>query len=244
MKIKRLILLSLFIGIIFSGCSTIEKYKLEQKQLAPPNENTVHVALDRHQDCDTSSFKIKEYFSADTTKGNISLAAGSTINVRYIGINCPESMGQVEYLGPEASEFTEQQLLNSEEIILEIDGNAIFDNHSRLLAHVFVDGESLQKKILEKGYGKTAYLYDEYKYIDEYRAAEDQARASRLNIYSIDGYATKDTNGYNMDVVKPEVLARESLSELEENFEKKLIDKAVDVLTENLFQIQLIARSH
>lgn len=43
MKIKRLILLSLFIGIIFSGCSTIEKYKLEQKQLAPPMENTVPV---------------------------------------------------------------------------------------------------------------------------------------------------------------------------------------------------------
>lgn len=75
------------------------------------------------------------------------------------------------------------------------------DKYGRYLVHVFIDGQSIQEKLLLEGLVRVAYLYNEYNYIDMYRTAEQIAKDDRLNIWSIPGYVD-DKNGFNMEVIK------------------------------------------
>ncbi len=63
------------------------------------------------------------YVDGDTTHFNVSAdAIGSTIlKARYLGINTPESTGQIEPWGKKASEYTKSVLSSATSIILESD---------------------------------------------------------------------------------------------------------------------------
>ena len=102
--------------------------------------------------------------------------------IRMIGINAPE---KGEAYGDDAKKFVNNKMKNAKEIILESDPNADFeDKYGRHLVWVFVDGELLQKEIVEKGLARVAYLYDDYLYTDELFKAEDYAKANKLGIWN------------------------------------------------------------
>ena len=90
--------------------------------------------------------------------------------VRMLAIDTPESVHpnkDVEYYGKEASEYTCNKVTNAKKIELEYDDNSDKeDKYNRLLAWVYVDGKLLQEDLIENGYAKMAYLYGNYKYMD------------------------------------------------------------------------------
>ena len=153
-----------------------EKKAEEKPKSKDTNSNRIAVQLDRVVDGDTA------YFIVD----------GVSENTRFLLIDTPETKSPntcVQPYGQEASDRL-KQLLSSGNITIEYDGPKR-DKYDRLLAHVFVDGKSVQETLLEEGLARIAYIYDPpYKYMDQYEAAEQRAKSAGKNIWSKSGYVT------------------------------------------------------
>lgn len=108
-------------------------------------------------------------------------------SVRMLAIDTPESVHPtkgIEYYGKEASDFTCDKLSNAKVIELEYDDNSDkLDKYDRLLAWVFVDDELLQQTLIEQGYAKVAYLYDDYKYTKMLEEKQELASAKNKGIW-------------------------------------------------------------
>ncbi len=113
------------------------------------------------------------------------LIDGENTKMRFLAIDTPESTNKIEEYGKEASEYTCSMLTNAKVIEIEYDENASgTDKYGRDLGWIFVDGELLQKKIIESGLGKIAYLYDDYKYTSILEEAESQAKENKVGMWS------------------------------------------------------------
>ena len=91
------------------------------------------------------------------------------IKARFLAIDTPEteysSKGEQPY-GKEASEYTCNKLKKAKKIELEYDSNSDkTDKYDRHLVWVWTDGNLLQKDLVNKGYAKVTYLYNDYKNI-------------------------------------------------------------------------------
>lgn len=119
------------------------------------------------------------------------LIDGENTKMRFLAIDTPESTNKIEEYGKEASEYTCSMLTNAKVIEIEYDENASgTDKYGRDLGWIFVDEELLQKKIIESGLGKIAYLYDDYKYTSILEEAESQAKENKVGMWS-DATTTK-----------------------------------------------------
>jgi len=109
--------------------------------------------------------------------------------VRLIGVDTPETkhpQKPVEYFGREATVFT-KKIVEGKRVRLEFDdANAHIDHkdrYKRTLAYVFLgDGTFLNAEIVKKGYGH-AYTRFPFKYLDEFRRYEREAREQRRGLW-------------------------------------------------------------
>lgn len=108
----------------------------------------------------------------DTTTFNLKSGTKTT---RYLAIDTPETSNGVDPWGPAAKRYVNDLLTNAKQIVLEKEpaltgapgeDNGTLDKYGRLLAHVWVDGELVQYKVVEQQLAKVAYLYYDYKYND------------------------------------------------------------------------------
>jgi micrococcal nuclease len=104
--------------------------------------------------------------------------------IRLLLVDTPEiTKGKNEPYGQEAKQHVWAMLQAvRNRVTIEIEG---MDKYGRLLAHVFAAGVNLQKSLLTNGLAKYAYDYGDYKYENEYREAERQAREKQRGIWSI-----------------------------------------------------------
>ncbi len=110
------------------------------------------------------------------------IIVGARERVRLIGVDTPETkhpQKPVEYFGREASAFT-KKMVEGKRVRLEFDeANAHIghkDRYKRTLAYVFLeDGTFLNAEIVKQGYGH-AYTRFPFKYLDEFRRYEREAR--------------------------------------------------------------------
>lgn len=120
--------------------------------------------------------------------------------VRMLAVDTPETVHPtkgVEYYGKEASNYTCDKLTNAKKIELEYDANSDKkDKYDRLLAWVFVDDELLQELLVENGYAKVAYLYDDYKYTNLLEEKQELASAKNIGIWN-----TEAANNYDGEVM-------------------------------------------
>ena len=120
--------------------------------------------------------------------------------VRMLAVDTPESVHPtkgVEYYGKEASDYTCEKITNAKKIELEYDDNSEkMDKYDRLLAWVFVDDTLLQSLLVENGYAKVAYLYDDYKYTDKLEKIQELASAKNIGIWD-----TEAANNYDGEVM-------------------------------------------
>ena len=126
--------------------------------------------------------------------------------VRMLAIDTPESVKantEVDYYGKESSEYTCKKLTNAKIIELEYDEKSDkFDKYDRLLAWVFIDNKLLQEKLVELGYAKVAYLYDDYKYTDILKKKQELASAKNLGIWNEDAKKEYENNQDKEDNVE------------------------------------------
>ena len=76
--------------------------------------------------------------------------------------------------------------------------------------HVFASGKNVAAESIKNGYSRVAYVFDDYKYISEYKALESEAREKKLNIHSIPNYVT--VYAYDMSAVA-DVLENEAYTD-------------------------------
>lgn len=105
--------------------------------------------------------------------------------VRLIGVDTPETKDPrkpVQYFGKEAYEFT-KSLVEGKKVRLEYDQTRI-DKYGRTLAYVYLeDGTFLNAEIIKQGYG-FAYTRFPFKYLEEFRQYEREARENERGLWS------------------------------------------------------------
>ena len=128
--------------------------------------------------------ELDQCIDGDTTR--FRSQGGSSFSVRYIGIDTPESTGNVEPWGFPASDYVCDVLTNANEIVLESDPNVgRIDNFGRQLAYVWYDGRLLNLELVELAYtaaSGTGLL----KYGDEMFEAQSHARMTNRRIWGED----------------------------------------------------------
>ena len=104
--------------------------------------------------------------------------------VRLIGVDTPElhhPRKPVQYYAEEAYRFT-QQIVEGKTVRLEYDWQRR-DRYGRLLAYVYLpDGTFLNSERIRQGYGH-AYTKYPFKYLDEFRQLEREARESGKGLW-------------------------------------------------------------
>ena len=112
------------------------------------------------------------------------LALDGGEKIRLIGVDTPESVDPrrpVERFGKEASAFT-RRMAEGQRVRLEF-GDEPRDRYGRTLAFVWLeDGTFLNAEIIRQGYGH-AYTRFPFRYADEFRALEREARENRRGLW-------------------------------------------------------------
>nr|WP_255726761.1 thermonuclease family protein [Sporosarcina sp. ACRSM] len=134
--------------------------------------------------------ELVKVIDGDTIKINYE---GKEQNVRYLLIDTPETnhprLGKQPF-GEEAKERN-RELINSGKLEIEFDIGERIDKYGRLLAYIYVDGESVQETLLEEGLARVAYVYPpNTRHLDTYEKAQDKAKKAGAGIWSIEDYAT------------------------------------------------------
>ncbi len=134
--------------------------------------------------------ELVKIIDGDTIKINYE---GKEQNVRYLLIDTPETnhprLGKQPF-GEEAKERN-RELINSGKLEIEFDIGERIDKYGRLLAYIYVDGESVQETLLEEGLARVAYVYPpNTRHLDAYEKAQDKAKKAGVGIWSIEDYAT------------------------------------------------------
>ena len=173
--------------------------------------------------------KLSECVDGDTAK--FIYENGDIFTYRFLGIDTPETVhptkGEEPY-GKEASNYTCDRLTNAKKIVLEHDEKADdTDKYGRKLAWVFVDDSLLQQELIERGLAEVAYLYDDYKYNDLIKDAEEVARAGKVGIWSVEEDDVVTSN--EVENVITSVVEKEK-----ESFIDKIINSIVDKLVASI----------
>ncbi len=109
--------------------------------------------------------------------------------VRLIGIDTPETKDPrkaVQCFGQEASAYTKKILLN-QNIILESDSvSQNKDKYGRLLRYVFLsNGTNFNHQLIAVGYAyEYTYQSQLYRYRDDFKQAQKNARENKLGLWS------------------------------------------------------------
>jgi micrococcal nuclease len=123
-------------------------------------------------------YKVKRVIDGDT----LLLINGE--RVRLIGVDTPETkhpQKPVQYFGREAYLFT-KEMVDGKEARFEFDRQKR-DRYGRLLAYVYLlDGTFLNAEIIKQGYG-FAYTRFPFKYMEEFRRFEREARDKRKGLW-------------------------------------------------------------
>lgn len=203
MKFLKLFIFFIFNSIILlSGCSSIDtnlaiNEQISSSEMVPDELKRIPVNVVRVVDGDTAVVEIRADYK-DYLHKEFGIRVEEPVTIRFLGIDTPESTKEQQLYGVESKEYT-TLLLNRDNVEIELDDKVVFDKYGRLLVHIFADGQSVQQILLEEGMARIAYIFDDYKYLDNYMAAQEQAKNSQKNIWSIPEYVT-DT-GFNMDVL-------------------------------------------
>ena len=150
---------------------------LSDEEQSPSREGLIPVELVKTIDGDTIKIKYE----------------GKEQNVRYLLVDTPETnhpqLGKQPF-GQQAKEKN-QELMNSGQLEIEFDIGERIDKYGRLLAYIYIDGESVQEKLIEEGLARVGYVYPpNTKHLDQYEKAQERAKKAGLGIWSLEDYAT------------------------------------------------------
>lgn len=152
-------------------------------------------------DPDDTSWTVTVVHVVDGDTMEVEFPNGEVDTVRLLGVDTPETSAEsaspdefegipdtdagrahLRAWGVEASAFAESELAGEE--VTVVTGGDRRGGYGRLLAHVYVDGEDFNERLLTEGYAR---LYDtEFAKRDAYAAAESEARAAEVGLWGFE----------------------------------------------------------
>lgn len=186
---KKIILLIILLIPALVGCeeiifNTLNNTSESNKNIINNDGNLETVTIDRVIDGDTVDVITEDQIIE---------------RVRLLLIDTPESVHpekEPQPFGIEASNYMKKHLKEGNTVQLE-KGTPAKDNYDRLLAYIWVDGENLNKVMIEEGYARVAFVYEpNTKYLKEFEKSQEQAKKNQKNIWSIEGYVESEFVNY------------------------------------------------
>lgn len=109
--------------------------------------------------------------------------------VRLLAVDTPETVKPntpVQPFGKDASNLTCDLITSANNIELKQDVGNEYDKYDRVLAWVYIDGELLQEKLLEKGFAEIKYVNNktvDQSILTKLKAVEKTAQDKKLGIW-------------------------------------------------------------
>lgn len=185
-RILSVLLLMAVLAVSFISCGK----NTEESEIT---DYASSIALDTASSTKKTEVTVKAYVDGDTTHFNVpdSVIDGGVLKARYLAVNTPESTGKIEEWGKTASSFTKEKLKNAVSIMVESDdGNWNVDSTGgRYLVWVWYKTEeggayrNLNIELLQNGLAIASNSANN-RYGDTCMAAIEQAKTSKLHIYS------------------------------------------------------------
>ena len=185
-RILSVLLLMAVLAVSFISCGK----NTEESEIT---DYASSVAFDTASSTKKTEVTVKAYVDGDTTHFNVpdSVIDGGVLKARYLAVNTPESTGKIEEWGKTASSFTKEKLKNAVSIMVESDdGNWNVDSTGgRYLVWVWYKTEeggayrNLNIELLQNGLAIASNSANN-RYGDTCMAAIEQAKTSKLHIYS------------------------------------------------------------
>lgn len=119
---------------------------------------------------------------------------GKEQNVRYLLVDTPETnhaqLGKQPF-GQQAKDRN-TELMNSGKLEIEFDIGEQVDKYGRLLAYIYIDGVSIQEKLLEEGLARVGYVYPpNTRHLDAFEKAQEKAKKAGIGIWTLEDYVTE-----------------------------------------------------
>lgn len=150
--------------------STATTAPVEASPTPPPAPSTEEIGL------------VTNVVDGDTIDVNLN---GQTYRVRYILVNTPETKHPtlgVEPFGPEAF-AANKALVEGKTVTLEKDVSPT-DKYGRLLRYVYVDNLLVNEELLRLGLAQVDIYPPDLKYLDRFRAVQQQARDAGVGMWA------------------------------------------------------------
>jgi micrococcal nuclease len=126
---------------------------------------------------------------------------GKTETIRYLLLDTPEVRHQTlgNQPGGDEASARHKEIMENGQVSIEFDVGDRMDDYDRLLAYVYIDGESVQEILLKEGLGRVAYVFPpNTRYLDEFEEAQEIAKEAKKGIWEVENYATE--RGFNQAV--------------------------------------------
>ncbi|MGL6108327.1 thermonuclease family protein [Romboutsia sp.] len=205
-KLKSLILSGvLTLSILFTGCSTLDQ-ETGTNSYSSQNSESVSI-LENITNVPEGSVKatVERVVDGDTMKLKIS-DSGEVVTLRLLLVDTPESVKKGVDPQPysiEASDYAKEVLKAGDTVYIEYDEGDKTDKYDRHLGYLWFysnedsNWEMYNEKIISKGYARVGFVYSQKRHLDRLSKAQDKAKDSKLNIWSVPGYVTN--KGYDVD---------------------------------------------
>jgi micrococcal nuclease len=166
---------------MIAAATGIAFFSMPSQNEETAQENTIQVT---EEQVSKVPITLIDIIDGDTIKVHVN---GKIETVRYLLIDTPESKNPktcVQLYAKEAY-LRNSELVKSGKVTLEFEQGITRDSYGRLLAYVYVDGESIQGTLLKEGYARVAYIMNPpYKYLQSFRKEENLAKRNKTNIWS------------------------------------------------------------
>ena len=173
-----------------AGCALIAATAIFTFQ--PPNRQVVeNQTVEKGPLTERVLVTLIKTIDGDTLKVRLN---GKVETVRYLLIDTPESKKTGMCVQPFALEafVRNDELVKSGTLTIEWEQENIRDAYGRLLAYVYIDGQSVQEALLKEGFARVGYIiHPPYKYLTLYKRDEGLAKRSRLNIWGQPNFVTR-----------------------------------------------------
>lgn len=227
-KIKTLLLSSvLSLSLFLGGCSSLDtilnsnvtqQSEALNKSKSEIPEGSEEASVERVVDGDTMKLNLKN--------------SNEVITLRLLLVDTPESVKpgmDPQAYAIEASNFAKEVLQVNDTVYIEYDSGSKTDRYGRHLGYLWYyskennSWQMFNKTIIEKGFARVGYIYSQKKYLDTLNEAQDKAKNSKLNIWSVDGYVTD--KGFDVDAYNK----NSSSSSIPNNYSENSSDRIVYV---------------
>lgn len=153
-------------------------------------ENSTNSVIQTSGSTEQIPVEVVEVTDGDTIKVKYN---ANIEKVRYLLIDTPEinhhTLGKQPF-GEEAKQRN-KELLNSGDVTIEFDVGNRLDDYGRMLAYIYVDGQSVQKTLLEEGMARVAYIFPpNTRYLDDFEEASEKAEKKNIGVWETEDYVT------------------------------------------------------